>query len=170
VAAAPEVDLALADTAAVPPAFAVFRTAGAGAPIKDVATVGFPTQGMAPLQPLMTQGTMVGLRQADPQSGIRSPRLEFRADVRGGNSGGPLYDAAGLVIGVVFGELDSPKLYRRTGRAIIDVGFAIPTATAAQFLARHGIRPASGTAGNALAAAELHAQAIRQVVRVNCWR
>jgi serine protease Do len=168
VAAAPEVDLALADTAAPPPAFAVFRV-GAGA-IQEVATVGFPTQGLAPLNPLLTQGTLVGLRQADPQSGIRSARLEFKADVRGGNSGGPLYDAAGLVIGVVFGELDSPQLYRRTGRAIIDVGFAIPSASAAQFLARHGIRLATGTPGAPLASGDLHAQAIRQVVRVNCWK
>jgi S1-C subfamily serine protease len=170
VAVAPEADLALIDTAAAAPAFAAFRAGGQMQAGSDVALVGFPTQGMAPIVPLMTQGSLLGLDPAEASGGLRTPRLVFKADVRGGNSGGPLYDTFGLVIGVVFGEIDTPKVYRRTGKTVVDVGFAIPGSVASQFLARHGVKPTAASPGAALGPAELQAQANRQVVRVNCWR
>lgn len=170
VAAQPENDLALADTAAPPPAFARMRAGGSMPSGGDVALVGFPTQGLAPLAPLLTPGILSHIEPADARGPIRSPRLVFKADVRGGNSGGPLLDASGLVIGIVFAELNSAHYLRATGRTVIDVGFAIPVPTAAQFLARHGVALTGAAAGPVLDRAALHAEAARHVVRVNCLR
>jgi len=170
VAAQPENDLALVDTAAPPPAFARMRAGGSMPSGTEVALVGFPTQGLAPLTPLLTSGAVSHMAPADERGPIRSARLVFRADVRGGNSGGPLLDASGLVIGIVFAELNSAQYYRQTGKAVIDVGFAIPVPTAAQFLARHGVTLTGTAPGAALDKATLHAEATRHVVRVNCLR
>lgn len=170
VATAPKVDLALVDIAAPPPAFAAFRSGGVPPPGSDVAIVGYPNQGRAPVQPLLTLGTLLGTDRPDPAVGVGSVRLAFKADVRHGNSGGPLFDRSGLVIGVVHAKLDSPKLYRETGRVVVDVGFAISAPVAAHFVERHGVKLASGTAGPHLAPEALHANAARAVARVNCWR
>jgi len=169
-ATAPKVDLALVDTAAPPPAFAAFRTGGVPPAGADVALVGYPNQGRAPVQPLLTLGTLLGTDRPDPAVGVGSVRLAFKADVRHGNSGGPLFDRSGLVIGVVHAKLDSPKLYRETGRVVVDVGFAISAPVAAHFVERHGVKLAGAQPGPHLAAEVLHANATRAVARVNCWR
>jgi S1-C subfamily serine protease len=119
---------------------------------------------------LLTPGVLSHLEEADTRGPIRAPRLVFKADVRGGNSGGPLLDGSGLVIGIVFAELNSAHYLRATGRTVIDVGFAIPVPSAAQFLARHGVKLTGAPAGPALDKATLHAEAARHVVRVNCLR
>lgn len=170
VATAPKVDLALIDTAATPPAFASFRAGQAPVAGSDITLVGYPNQGRAPVQPLMTVGTLLGTDRPDPAVGVGSVRLAFKADVRHGNSGGPLFDQSGLVIGVVHAKLDSPKLYRETGRVVVDVGFAISAPVTAHFLERHGVRPAATPPGAALSPDAIQAQANRQVARVNCWQ
>src|SRR5258708_17234673 len=93
----------------------------------------------------MTQGSLMG-----PHAGPGGDRLVFKGDVRHGKSGGPLFDASGLVIGVVHAKLDSPQLYRQTGRVVVDVGFAIPAGAAARFVARHGVKLSTSPPGDAL--------------------
>ena len=100
VAAQPENDLALADTASPPPAFARMRAGGSMPSGTEIALIGFPTQGLAPLVPLLTPGKVSHLEPAGERGPIRSPRLVFKADVRGGNSGGPLLDRHGNLVGI----------------------------------------------------------------------
>src|SRR5258708_32184183 len=112
----------------------------------------------------MTQGSLMG-----PHAGPGGDRLVFKADVRHGNSGGPLFDASGLVIGVGHAKLDSPQLYRQTGRVVVDVGFAIPAGAAARFVARHGVQLTSAAPGAALEAASVQPAAAPMAARVHCW-
>jgi hypothetical protein len=56
----------------------------------------------------------------------RGPAMIVRGDIRRGNSGGPLIDTAGNVIGVVVAKVDTVAMYKTTGAAIHDIGFILP--------------------------------------------
>ncbi|TVR98203.1 MAG: serine protease [Rhodospirillales bacterium] len=160
-------DLALLHVDLTPAAVARFASSRsiAGA----VALVGYPDQGIAPIRPLLTNGQAVGMEQLTPTFRV----IRFRADVRRGNSGGPLLDGSGNVIGVVFASINTPGVYRRTGEIVRNVGFAVPSDTAMAFLRTHHV-PFGSTGGAAVAAAtdgtDLLARARPFVARIGCWR
>lgn len=161
----PATDLALLRAAVRPPGIAAF----AGEPAQaegPVAIVGYPDQGVPPIKPLLIDGTLTGTRSTN--QGLSVLRLEAR--VRPGNSGGPILDARGRVIGVVFAKVDTPGIYARTGEVVMDLGFGIPAAVALAFLRRHGVRYRSLMAQAAAPPPDLLAHARPFVTRVECWR
>ena len=56
-----------------------------------------------------------------------------------GNSGGPLLDLSGHVVGVMMGKLDALKLARATGDIPQNVNFAIKGNVARDFMAANGV-------------------------------
>ncbi|WPL17734.1 putative periplasmic serine endoprotease DegP-like precursor [Thiorhodovibrio winogradskyi] len=162
VAAQPNRDLALLKGELQPAAVAEFASnadpAGAG-----VFIVGYPNQGLPPLIPLLTEGTL------RPSANTSGP-LPFNAAVRPGNSGGPALNAAGQVVGVVFAAADTSKIYQESGRIVRDQGVAIPNSAVRAFLSAHGVtadfKPASS---NRLEPHRLLESAREYVVRVECW-
>ncbi len=73
----------------------------------------------AGLQSTITDGLFTGLRN-DISSGKRA--IQFSAPVNPGNSGGPLIDRDGKVIGVI-----SWKLLSNNGIPVAGIGFAVPS-------------------------------------------
>src|SRR4029077_3309512 len=71
--------------------------------------------------------------------GNDSRYLQITAPVQPGNSGGPLFDAAGNVIGVVSAKLDSIKLAGLTGDIPENVNFALNVSVVRGFLEARGI-------------------------------
>jgi len=71
------------------------------------------------LQSTVTDGIFTGLRRRE---GTENNVIQFSAPVNPGNSGGPLIDKKGKVIGVV-----SWKIISKNGIPISGVGFAIPS-------------------------------------------
>ncbi|MBK1617402.1 hypothetical protein CKO42_02810 [Lamprobacter modestohalophilus] len=135
----------------------------------EVFIVGYPNQGLPPLIPLLTEGMLAeGLFSQVPGRG-RSP-LSFKAPLRPGNSGGPVLNRAGQVVGVVFAAVDTSKIYKEQGRIIRDRGVAIPTPMVGEFLARQGVtadfKPASA---QRFGPDRLLEAAKDYVVRVECW-
>ncbi len=51
--------------------------------------------------------------------------IQITAPIQPGNSGGPVLDQSGHVVGVVVARLDALKLVQRTGRLPQNVNFAI---------------------------------------------
>ena len=96
---------------------------------------GFPLSGL-----LATTGNatteivtaLAGLRD-DPHL------IQISAPVQPGNSGGPVLDASGYLIGIVVGKLDSLHMAQRFRDVPQNVNFAIKTSTAVNFLDAHGI-------------------------------
>ena len=87
---------------------AVIRVSGLDLPVatvriepavigEQVAAIGYPGGGGATI----TTGVVLGLTDG-PILGERVPAIRVSAEVRPGNSGGPLIDAEGRVIGVIF--------------------------------------------------------------------
>lgn len=165
-AADPRSDLAVVKTTLPPPAAAAFRAPAPLAPGARADLVGYPTQGVAPITPFFTKGEVLDLpgRRTDPA------RFMIRGDVRGGNSGGPVLDQAGAVIGVIFAETNTPKIYKETGQVVKDVGFAVRNAVVLDFLGRYGVAWRSEAGGVSLTREEVFESAKRFVARVGCWR
>ena len=117
----PLLDLALLETGLVSRAYAAFRV--------QSLTAGGPTgyagrlsgRGLA----VDPAGGVFGTLLPRPAGDDDAPYLTFKAQVRPGNSGGPLLDEAGLVVGVVSAKIDTVKVYREQGRLVRDLGVAI---------------------------------------------
>ena len=75
-------------------------------------------------------------------AGLRddSRSLQISAPVQPGNSGGPLLDEAGNVVGVVVAKLDALRVASATNDIPQNVNFAIKVTVAADFLSAHGVR------------------------------
>src|SRR3546814_2134794 len=69
----------------------------------------------------------------------RGPAIIVRGDIRRGNSGGPLLDSGGNVIGVVFAKVDSVNVYQTTGQAVREIGLASPGEVLQTFLKDQGV-------------------------------
>ncbi len=102
---------------------------------ESVITYGFPLTGVLSSGPTLTTGNISAL------AGLRDNPLNFQisAPVQPGNSGGPLLDAQGHVVGVVVSKLNAAKIAQMTGGDIPqNVNFAIKGPEAAAFLAGRG--------------------------------
>ncbi|AFL76089.1 S1 family peptidase [Thiocystis violascens] len=163
IAAEPGIDLALIKTDFRPQRGAVFAPPDALLPTR-VSIIGYPNQGLAPLRPLLTAG---GISAPNLQTAASRP-ISIHANVRPGNSGGPALDGAGRVVGVVFAAVDTPAVYKNTGRVVRDVGVAIPNRLSLSFLERSGVSPT--TTGVTAKRDNLLKEANQFVARVECWR
>jgi serine protease Do len=159
-------DLALINTEAVAAAVASFRATATTRAGEAVATIGYPDQGLPRIEPFLTVGTMVAADRVDGPS-----RFVIRADVRPGNSGGPVLDDRGQVVGVVNAKIDTVRVYQRTGQTVDNVGFAIATDPVLDFLKRSGVKPFQAEATAILGTGEdLLIKAKQFTVRVGCWQ
>ena len=100
---------------------------------EQVYAFGFPLAGALSSSGNFTSGLVSALRGL----GDRVGELQFTAPVQPGNSGGPLLDRSGLVIGVVQSKLDAVRAARITGDIPQNVNFAISGDVLASFLAKH---------------------------------
>jgi S1-C subfamily serine protease len=102
---------------------------------ENVAVYGFPLAGT-----LSDTGNIVG-GNISALAGLGSDVRLFQisAPIQPGNSGGPLLDKSGNVIGVVNAKLDELKMAATAGLMPQNVNFAIKASIATNFLDAHGI-------------------------------
>jgi S1-C subfamily serine protease len=96
---------------------------------------GFPLRGALADEGNLTLGNvsaMHGLKN-DPNE------IQISTPVQPGNSGGPLLDSSGNVIGVVSGKLDAMNALARNGDLPQNVNFAISLSVLKEFLGRSGV-------------------------------
>ena len=133
----------------------------------EVVTYGFPLVGILGTGPSLTTGevsALAGLR-GDPNMLITS------APVQSGNSGGPLLDRSGHVIGVVVAKLAALRVAERTGGDLPqNVNFAIQGPVAIEFLRRNGVTPRIAITTLTLPPAEVGEIAHPSTVLLECWR
>ncbi|MFH1034532.1 MAG: tetratricopeptide repeat-containing serine protease family protein [Pseudomonadota bacterium] len=132
---------------------------------ETVVVVGYPLQGLLTTAPSVTSGTLSAL--SGPGDNRRV--LQITAPVQPGNSGSPLFDESGLVIGVVVGKLDAIKVAKSTGDLPQNVNFSIHGAMAKAFLETQGVVYHTGSSGSALKTADIAEQASKSVVLIGCY-
>ena len=145
--------------------FAKFR-GGRGVRVgEDAIVAGFPLQGLLSTDLNVTKGTVSAL------SGPGDDRrlIQITAPVQPGNSGGPVLDASGNVVGVVVARLDALKLARKTGILPQNVNFAISEGTVRSFLDAHNVPYEMAPSTKAMSTADIAAKAKGFMVLVECW-
>ena len=85
----------------------------------DVISIGFPGIGITFDQPTITQGIISKI--FDDETGV----MLTTAAINQGNSGGPIFNLEGKLVGVSFATLDKLGVLMTTGQIPSDMGFAI---------------------------------------------
>lgn len=132
-----------------------------------VVTYGFPLAGLLSSGPTLTTGEVSAL------SGLGDNQTQFQisAPVQQGNSGGPLLDRQGHVIGVVVSKLNAARVAQRTGDIPQNVNFAVKGTEALDFLRRNGVTPVMrDSPGGERSAAEIGEQVHPSTVFIRCER
>jgi S1-C subfamily serine protease len=129
-------DLALVQLRERTPAFATLRRGPAIRIGEQVVTYGFPLSGSLATEGNLTVGYISALR------GLRDDdkTIQITAPVQPGNSGGPLMDQSGHVVGVVAAKLDAMKVMRIMGDVPQNVNFAITLDRLKRFLQANNVR------------------------------
>ena len=96
--------------------------------------------------------------------------IQISAPVQKGNSGGPVLDSAGNVVGVVVSKLDALRIARATGDIPQNVNFAVSAGTARAFLDSEGVAYATAPSDKPRAPEDVAAAARKFTVLVECWK
>jgi hypothetical protein len=110
----------------------------AGRPLRlaeEVVALGYPLHG------LLASGVNVSTGTVSALAGIGndSTKVQISTPVQPGNSGGPLLDLSGDVVGIVVSKLDAIKMAKATGDIPQNVNFAIKADIARLFLEAQGV-------------------------------
>ena len=132
---------------------------------ESVYAYGYPLNGI-----LATNGNFtIGNVTASEGLGDDSRELQISAPVQPGNSGGPLVDQYGNVVGVIVSKLNALKMASVTQDVPQNVNFAIKSTIALNFLEANGIEPPINPRSMDPMTAEAIADKARSfTVRVNC--
>ena len=131
-----------------------------------VTVVGYPLAGVLGTKPTVGFGhisSTVGLR-GDPTT------MQISVPIQRGNSGGPVLDHSGNVIGVVVSKLDALKLAQSTGDLAQNVNFAIRGEFVRDFLQANRVGINFSNNSVALPNTEIAIQGAWVTVRVRCLR
>jgi TPR repeat protein len=134
----------------------------------EVFVFGFPLGGYLPAAGNVTLGIVSAL--AGP--GNNSSLLQMTAPVQPGNSGGPLYNKKGRVVGVVVGKADAIKIAKVTGDIPQNINFAITSRTVKSFLEGNKIeyQKKGDTFAFSKDSVAIADTARKSTVKVECWR
>lgn len=99
----------------------------------SVFTIGFPNIELQGLEPKYTDGKISSL------AGMRDDPIAYQISVpvQSGNSGGPLVDARGFVVGVVVAKLNDAAMLRATGSVAQNVNYAVKAKYLRRLIAKH---------------------------------
>ena len=129
-------DLALITSNVQSNRFAQLRIAPIPAVGEHVWVYGYPLQGILS-EPNFTPGMVAAT------SGMNGKvsELQITAPVQSGNSGSPLLDKFGNVIGVVVSKLNAGRINEQYGDIPQNINFAVKASIAMAFMSTHGIEP-----------------------------
>jgi S1-C subfamily serine protease len=130
---------------------------------EDIVVLGFPLQGLLGSGPQVTAGNISALCGLGSDTGV----IQFTAPIASGNSGGPILDSAGLVIGIVHSSLNADRV-RQGGGVAENVNFGAKGIAVRTFLATSNIEPAIGRDTATRNRADIVREARRYIYRINC--
>src|SRR5215471_13326756 len=132
-----------------------------------VATYGFPYHGLLSSSGNFTLGNVTSLTGMGDDTRF----LQMSTPIQPGNSGGPLLDMSGAVVGVVVAQLSAINMMLAGSSVPQNVNFAIHAGVATNFLSIKGVKPElldTSTATQALSPADVADMAKKFTVQVIC--
>jgi len=130
----------------------------------SVVAIGFPYHGLLSSDFTVTTGIVSSL------SGILNDtrHLQISAAVQPGNSGGPLLDTSGEIVGMVVGKLDVLGIARHTGTIPENINFAIKTGAIRDFLDNSVVPYETSAPGTELKTADIATNARAYTLLISC--
>lgn len=158
-------DLGAIKLARAPARWAKFRSGTLTRPGDEAVAFGYPLSG------LLASGGNVTLGYISALAGIRDDARYFQitVPVQPGNSGGPLLDTNGNVIGVISSKLNALTVAGVTGDIPQNVNFAIKATLAQTFLNSNGITYETDSGEDKLTPADIGERAKGFSVRIDCF-
>jgi len=157
-------DLAVLQTSLSVPKTIAIRTQPALRLGESVVAFGFPLTGTLSRGGNLTTGNVSALAgfEDDPKY------IQITAPAQPGNSGGPLLDASGNLIGVIEGGLDALSALKSTGSVPQNVAFAVRADVLETFLQAHRISYDVAVTDSQLSVADVGEIAKQAAVRIEC--
>ena len=125
-----------------------------------------------PLVTVLGSNPTVGFGHVSSTTGIRDnpAQMQISVPIQGGNSGGPVFDQAGNVIGVVVSKLDALKIAARGGDLPQNVNFAIRGEVMRLFLENNRVNFPVSRDSAKLENTDIASRGAAVTVRVRCVR
>ena len=157
-------DLAALASSLRPTDIARFRQDKAMRSGDGVVAIGYPLSSLLSREPNVTAGVISAL------AGVKGDKRHYQitAPVQKGNSGGPVADMSGNLVGIVTSKLDAMKVADKTGDLPQNVNFAIKSELARQFLADNGLAYETAPATSQLSPADVGDILKKATVFVEC--
>jgi serine protease Do len=131
---------------------------------EQVVAFGYPLTGVLSVSGNFTLGNVTSLAGLSNDSRY----LQISTPVQPGNSGGPLLDQHGNVVGIVSSKLNALRTAIVTGDIPQNVNFALKIGTASNLLETSSVNMTAGSTAQVLTAVELADRAKRVSVQVHC--
>jgi TPR repeat protein len=150
-----------------PREIAVFRSSLSVEQGESVFAYGFPLQGA------LSPGGTVSSGMVNALSGLanNSNQIQVSMPIQPGNSGGPVLDRKGQVVGVVTMKLDAVKVAQATGTMSENVSFAVNLTTTRNFLDVNRVTYLrTGWFSRSKTAEDIAAEARGYTVLAECWK
>ncbi len=130
----------------------------------SVTAIGFPFHGLLTSDFTVTTGIVSSL------SGIKNDSrfLQISAAVQPGNSGGPILDSGGQIVGMVAAKLNALALLRATGNIPENINFAIKTGAIRDFLDNSVVAYETSAPGAELKTSEIADAARAWTLLITC--
>ena len=130
----------------------------------EVVVVGFPLSSLLSREANVTAGVVSAL------AGIHGDQRHYQitAPVQKGNSGGPLADMSGDVVGIVASKLNAMKIASQSGDLPQNINFAIKADVARSFMTANGAVFETAPAIEKLSAADVGERMKRITVFIEC--
>ena len=141
-----------------------FRDGGPVRAGETVVALGYPLSGLLATSANLTVGNVSALAGLSDDSRY----LQISAPVQPGNSGGPLLDASGHLIGIVTAKLNAALIARFTGDIPQNVNFALKAEVARTFLDSKGIAYQTARSEQQLSPADVGDIARPFTVQIEC--
>ena len=129
-----------------------------------VTAIGFPLHGLLTSDFTVTTGIVSSL------SGLKndSRMLQISAAVQPGNSGGPLIDSGGQIVGMIAAKLNALAVLRATGDIPQNINFAIKTGAIRDFLDNSVVAYETGAPGAELKTSDIAEAARAWTLLITC--
>jgi serine protease Do len=131
---------------------------------EEIVVLGFPLRGVLSSPPIVTTGIVSSL------AGIQDDRtrMQISAPVQPGNSGGPVIDKSGNVVGIVVSKLNAIRAAEITGDIPQNVNFAIHSSIVTSLLDSFAIKYEIGNFEKEKSTSDLVAESLPAIVPLEC--
>src|SRR5262249_26049088 len=131
---------------------------------ESVVAIGYPYHGLLTSDFTVTTGIVSSL------SGILNDTrfLQISAAVQPGNSGGPLLDTSGQIIGMVAAKINALRFAKATGNIPENINFAIKPGAIRDFLDNSAVAYETAAPGGDLKTAEIAGNARAYTLLISC--